>query len=98
MLDLLRQAYGATAAWGVGATDGAFEVLATPDIGEEERRRGIALVQLASVDGRLHVIRDRDATSVAVTLGSCSVRHRRRVRTEAPWRTLLSEAKGAGTG
>ena len=66
VLDLLRQAYGATAAWGVGATDGAFEVLATPDIGEEERRRGIALVQLASVDGRLHVIRDRDATFIAV--------------------------------
>lgn len=44
------------------------------------------------------LVRDRDATSVAVTLGSCSVRHRRRVRTEAPWRTLLSEAKGAGTG
>ena len=66
VLDLLRQAYSATAAWGVGGTEGAFEILATPDIGEEERRRGAALVQLASVDGRLHVIRDRDATFIAV--------------------------------
>jgi len=66
VLDLLRQAYDATAAWGVGATEGEFEVLATPDVGEEERRRGAALVQLASVDGRLHVIRDGDATLIAV--------------------------------
>jgi len=66
VLDLLRQAYGATAAWGVGADEGAIEVLGTADMDEEERRRGAALVQLASVDGRLHVIRDRDATLIAV--------------------------------
>ena len=66
VLDLLRQAYGATAGWGVGADDGAIEVLGAPDIEEEDRRRGAALVQLASVDGRLHVVRDRDTTLIAV--------------------------------
>ena len=66
VLDLIRQAYGATGAWSVGATEGALEVLAAPDVGEEARRRGAALVQLASVDGRLHVIRDHDATFIAV--------------------------------
>ena len=66
VLDLLRQAYDAMGAWGVGANDGAIEVLSAPDIEDEVRRRGAALVQLASVDGRLHVIRDRDATFIAV--------------------------------
>ena len=66
VLDLLRQAYGATVGWGIGGMDGALEVLANPDVGTEERRRGAALVQLASVDGRLHVIRDPEVTYVAV--------------------------------
>jgi diguanylate cyclase (GGDEF)-like protein len=65
VLDLLRRAHGATAAWTVGAADDSLEVL-SPDIDDEERRRGAALVQLASVDGRLHVIRDPEATFVAV--------------------------------
>ena len=70
MLDLLRRAYGATAGWGVGAgagaPDDALEVLAGPEVGEEQRRRGAALVQLASIDGRLHVVHDHDATFIAV--------------------------------
>lgn len=66
VLELLRLAYGAQAGWGVGVADGALEVLGDPDVGPELRRRGAALVQLASVDGRLHVIRDPDATYVAV--------------------------------
>lgn len=66
VLELLRQAYGAQAGWGVGVADGPLEVLADPDLATEFRRRGAALVQLASVDGRLHVIRDPDATYVAV--------------------------------
>lgn len=68
VLDLLRQAYGATAGWGIGTADGTFEVPAAAEsaVDEEQRRRGTALVHLASVDGRLHVVRDPDATYVAV--------------------------------
>ncbi|HXG95858.1 MAG TPA: GGDEF domain-containing protein [Gemmatimonadales bacterium] len=65
VLDLLRKAYDATAGWSVGAADDSLEVL-SPEIDDEERRRGAALVQLASVDGRLHVVRDPGATFVAV--------------------------------
>ena len=68
VLDLLRQAYGATAGWGVGTGDGPFEVPAalSANVGVEERHRGAAIVQLASVDGRLHIVRDPAATYVAV--------------------------------
>src|SRR5256714_12528434 len=66
VLDLLRQAYGATVGWGVDATEGAWEVVDGPDVAENRRRRGAALVQLASVDGRQHVVRDPDATFIAV--------------------------------
>lgn len=66
VLDLLRQAYGAMAGWGLGVADGTLEVLEHPDVAGEPRRRGAALVQLASVDGRLHVVRDPDTTYVAV--------------------------------
>jgi diguanylate cyclase (GGDEF)-like protein len=66
VLELLRQAYGAQAGWGVGVADGSLEVLGDPDVGPEFRRRGAALVQLASVDGRLHLVRDPEATYVAV--------------------------------
>jgi diguanylate cyclase (GGDEF)-like protein len=67
VLDLIRQAYGASAGWAVGTAEGPFDTPATYDPAElEERRRGAALVQLASVDGRLHVVRDPDATYVAV--------------------------------
>ena len=66
VLDLLRQAYGAEAGWAVGLAEGTVEVIPGDDIDSDQRRRGAALVQLASVDGRLHVIRDADATYVAV--------------------------------
>ena len=66
VLDLLRQAYGATGGWSVGAADNSIEVLASPEMDDEQRRRGAALVQLASVDGRLHVVHDPEATFVAV--------------------------------
>jgi diguanylate cyclase (GGDEF)-like protein len=68
VLDLLRQAYGASAGWAVGVADGPLEVpiAVTAAVGVEERRRGAALVQLASVDGRLHIVRDPGATYVAV--------------------------------
>ena len=68
ILDLLRQAYGASVGWGVGVDDGPLEVPAalSARIGSEQRERGAALVQLASVDGRLHIVRDPEATYVAV--------------------------------
>lgn len=66
VLDLLRQAYGATAGWGVGGADGPIAVPTATAVPDEQERRGAALVQLASVDGRVHVVRDADATYVAV--------------------------------
>lgn len=65
ILDLLRRAYGAVGGWGVGPADGALEV-ADEAVAAELRRRGSALVQLSSVDGRLHVVRDGEGTFVAV--------------------------------
>ena len=68
MLDLLRQAYGASVGWGLGVEDGPLEVPAAlpAGVGSDQRRRGAALVQLASIDGRLHIVRDPEATYVAV--------------------------------
>ena len=66
VLDLIRQAYGASAAWAAGLSDGPVEVLSVPDPTSQERRRGAAVVQLASVDGRLQLVRDPDGTCVAV--------------------------------
>src|SRR5258708_4864641 len=63
-MDLLRRAHGGRAAWAVGLPAGpitAFDA-ALP---EDARRRGDALVQLACVDGRVHVARDGLGTSVA---------------------------------
>src|SRR5207247_5423644 len=66
VLDLIRQAYGASAGWAIGTAEGPFDTPATHDSAElEQRRRGAALVHLASVDGRLHVVRDPDAVYVA---------------------------------
>jgi diguanylate cyclase (GGDEF)-like protein len=66
ILDLLRRAHSASAGWGVGPADGALEVLGEPELDADLRRRGGALVQLSSVDGRLHVVRDPEGTYVAV--------------------------------
>jgi len=65
-LELLRQAYAATGAWGVGGAEGPLEALGAPEATGHQRQRGAALVQLASVDGRIHEVRDSDATYVAV--------------------------------
>jgi len=66
VLDLLRQAYGASAGWCVGVADGDIDVPTATAVPAEQQRRGAAVVQLASVDGRVHVVRDPDATYVAV--------------------------------
>src|SRR5262249_50945709 len=66
VLDLLRQAFDATVGWGLGGADGPLEVPPDLEAQAELRRRGAALAQLASVDGRLHVVRDPDVTFVAV--------------------------------
>jgi diguanylate cyclase (GGDEF)-like protein len=65
-LDLLRRAHAATAAWGVGLPEGSVEVTADVDVPRDVRRRGSAIVQLASVDGRVHVARDPEGIYVAV--------------------------------
>jgi diguanylate cyclase (GGDEF)-like protein len=70
ILDLLRRAYGAAGGWGVGQGggpgDSALEVLEDEELPAALRRRGAALVQLSSVDGRLHVVRDGEGTFIAV--------------------------------
>lgn len=66
VLDLLRQAYTASAGWAIGLAEGTVEVLAHAEVISDLRRRGAGIVQLASVDGRLHIVRDREATFVAV--------------------------------
>jgi len=66
ILELLRRAHGAVAGWVVGPVDGAIEVAAGPDVSPDCRGRGSAIVQLASVDGRVHVARDPEGTYVAV--------------------------------
>jgi len=66
VLDLLHRANRATAAWAVGPVEGPLEVLRDENVASDVQRRGPALVQLASVDGRLHIVRDAEGTYVAV--------------------------------
>jgi len=66
MMDLFRRAHGGLAAWGVGLAGGDIEVAPPGATGRDARRRGAAIVQLASVDGRAHVTRDAAGTFVAV--------------------------------
>jgi diguanylate cyclase (GGDEF)-like protein len=65
VLDLLRRAHGAVAGWAVGPADGELEVLASGELSSDCRRRGSAIVQLSSVDGRVHVARDPEGIYVA---------------------------------
>lgn len=64
-IDLLRRAYGGKAAWAVGLAAGPL-VAFDGAVAEDARRRGDALVQLACVDGRVHVVREPVGTYVAV--------------------------------
>ncbi|HYL20731.1 MAG TPA: GGDEF domain-containing protein [Gemmatimonadales bacterium] len=66
LLDLLCRSYGARAGWIVGLEDGDLEVAEGGALDAAARRRGAALVQLASVDGRAHVAREAAGTYVAV--------------------------------
>ena len=66
ILDLLARAHAARAGWVVGPADGAFEVIRNRPLSTDILRRGAALVQLASVDGRTHVAPDPEGTYVAV--------------------------------
>ena len=66
LLDLLRRAHGGRAGWLVGLPEGDAEVVGDDAVGKDVRRRGEGLVQLASIDGRAHVERDRAGTYVAV--------------------------------
>ncbi|MGH7530621.1 MAG: diguanylate cyclase [Gemmatimonadales bacterium] len=74
-LDLLRRAHGARAAWAVGLQTGPLAATAAPDddaddeLDESQRRRGPAIVELASADGREHVVRDPPAEGVYVAIG-----------------------------
>ena len=75
-LDLLRRAHGARAGWVVGLDPGDVEVIGgwgggggggrTTPLSRDARRRGEAIAQLASVDGRAHVVREAEGTYVAV--------------------------------
>ena len=65
-LDLLRRAHDAHACWAVGLREGDVESLGEREVHEDRRRRGAALAQLASVDGRVHVSREPHGTYVAV--------------------------------
>ncbi|HUL04406.1 MAG TPA: GGDEF domain-containing protein [Gemmatimonadales bacterium] len=66
LLELLRRAYAGRAAWAVGLPDGDVEDVGRDPVGREVRRRGAAIVQLASIDGRAHVARESEGTYVAV--------------------------------
>jgi diguanylate cyclase (GGDEF)-like protein len=66
VLDLLGRAHRARAGWAVGPADGALEVTHGEPVSPDILRRGSAIVQLASVDGRAHVARDPEGTYVAV--------------------------------
>ena len=74
ILDVVRRAHGGLAAWAVGLEHGEIEVAGAARGGGREREddaeaqlhRGAAIVQLASVDGRVHVARQGGATFVAV--------------------------------
>ncbi|HEU5261610.1 MAG TPA: GGDEF domain-containing protein [Gemmatimonadales bacterium] len=65
-IDLLRRAHGAKAGWVVGLREEDVEVVGRDDVSSDMRRRGAAIVQLASVDGRAHVAREPQGTYVAV--------------------------------
>ncbi|OLB08210.1 MAG: hypothetical protein AUI13_09225 [Gemmatimonadetes bacterium 13_2_20CM_2_69_23] len=65
-IDLLRRAHGARAGWVVGLEEGDLEVAAPDDPSHDIRLRGAAIAQLASVDGRAHVVREPEGTYVAV--------------------------------
>lgn len=68
-LDLLRSTHDARAGWAIGLAQGPVEVVGDPALGElvtEARRRGAAFVQLASVDGLVHVAHEVEGTYVAV--------------------------------
>ena len=64
-LDLLRRANGAVCGWAVGLEDGELEVSGDAHVHKDHLRRGAALVQLASADGRSHVARETEGTYVA---------------------------------
>ncbi|MGH9262545.1 MAG: hypothetical protein ACRD08_22020, partial [Acidimicrobiales bacterium] len=70
-LDLLRRTHAARAGWAIGLAQGPVEVigdaaLEEPGRGATARRRGAAFVQLASVDGRVHVAHEVEGTYVAL--------------------------------
>src|SRR3989442_2911065 len=64
-LDLLRRANGAVCGWAVGLEDGELEVSGDAHVHKDHLRRGAALVQLASADGRSHVAREPEGAYVA---------------------------------
>lgn len=66
VLDLLRRTYAAQAAWGVGLRGGSLETFTQDEPDEPLRRRGMSIVELASVDGREHVVRDAEGIFAAI--------------------------------
>jgi diguanylate cyclase (GGDEF)-like protein len=66
ILDLLRRAHLGKGAWGIASVEGTFEVPGSDQLSEAVRRRGAAVVQLASIDGRPHVVNEPEGIYVAV--------------------------------
>ncbi len=66
VLDLVRRTYDGVAAWGIGLRGGNLETLSADAPDDTVRRRGKSIVELASVDGREHIVRDQGGVFAAI--------------------------------
>jgi len=66
VLDLVRRTYDGAAAWGIGLRGGNLETLSADAPDDTVRRRGKSIVELGSVDGREHIVRDQGGVFAAI--------------------------------
>jgi len=69
VLDLVRRTYDGAASWGIGLRGGNLETLSGDAPDDTVRRRGKSIVELASVDGREHIVRDQEGVGVFAAIG-----------------------------